>query len=386
MNYLVIDTETTIKNKGHPFTPSNKLCVVGIKSNKIVNLCLKIEYDDEPFGTELHELQEWINDADLIVFFNAKFDLHWLRRYGIYLHNKHIWDCQLAHFLITNQSHPFPGLNDVSSYYNLGQKLDVIKEEFWNKGIDTPEIPWLILTEYLYKDLDLTEQIYLKQKEEFENKYPEKKRLLSIENQDLFVLEEMEWNGIQYDVENSIKEGSLLEEEIKKDIHSLNSIVGYDFINWNSGDDLSAVLYGGKIGLTSKISDGVFKTGKRAGLEKFKNVYTEVILPRLVTPTKGSELKKEGFWETNKKTLQSLKAKGKAKKILDIVLNLSKKEKELGTYLYGIPNLIKEMEWEDNIIHGNLNKCVVITGRLSSTKPNMQNLSPKAKALIKSRF
>ena len=83
-----------------------------------------------------------LEDCDLIVGFNFKFDYHWLHNNGVDLRGKRIWDCQSAHYILTNQSHIFPSLNDVLSHYGLPLKLDIVKTEYWDRGITTSDIPW----------------------------------------------------------------------------------------------------------------------------------------------------------------------------------------------------------------------------------------------------
>jgi DNA polymerase-1 len=54
-------------------------------------------------------------------------------------------------------------------------------------------------------------------------------------------------------------------------------------------------------------------------------------------------------------------------------LELSKLEKRNGTYYKGLVKLREEMHWPENKLHGQFNQCVAATGRLSSSKPNLQN-------------
>ena len=48
--------------------------------------------------------------------------------------------------------------------------------------------------------------------------------------------------------------------------------------------------------------------------------------------------------------------------------------------------MIEEKAWEPNIIHGQLNQCVAATSRLSATQPNQQNIPPKMKEVLVSRY
>jgi len=176
----------------------------------------------------------------MLVGFNIKFDLHWIRKYGINFQDKRIWDCQLVHFILMGQSKPYPSLNQVCEHYGLETKLDIVKEEYWKNGIDTNEIPRDILDEYLLKDLELTEQVYLKQLEDLEAN-PHLRRLISLHNQDLLVLEEMEFNGVLYDQDRSEILGNELEEQIAKLDKRLYTFHNFTSFNPSSVDHVSAL-------------------------------------------------------------------------------------------------------------------------------------------------
>ena len=197
MSYLVLDVETTISNKGNPFDQSNRLMMVGLLNDKEMGV-YDIEYSVDPYKELLDNIQLAVDAADVLVGFNIKFDLHWLKRYGINFSKKRIWDCQLVEFILRNQSAAYPSLNATAEYYDLGTKLDEVKENYWKNGIDTNEVPKEILADYLKRDVELTEQVMSKQMEELA-KRPELKRLVSLHNQDLLVLQEMEYNGLKYD-------------------------------------------------------------------------------------------------------------------------------------------------------------------------------------------
>jgi hypothetical protein len=59
-NYLVIDVETTISNKGNPFDERNKLCYVGLNNNNVYNL-FDIEFSGNPYREQLNAIQNVIN-------------------------------------------------------------------------------------------------------------------------------------------------------------------------------------------------------------------------------------------------------------------------------------------------------------------------------------
>lgn len=386
MSHLVFDVETTTKNKGHPFTQSNKLCLVGLKNGPLEDT-LKIQYDDEPFGANLKDIQSEFNDqTTTFIGFNAKFDLHWLRRYGIkFPRFMRVHDCQLAYFIETAQQYRYPSLNEAAAHYGLPPKLDVVEKEYWSKGIDTPDVPFSILQDYLLQDLRLTEAIYLKQVEFFE-KHPKLRRLFRLQCQDLIVLQEMEWNGLLYDVEASKKRSTELEARMSDIRDSLSGLVGDVPVNWDSGDHVSSVLYGGTI--EEQVREPYLFTyadPKKEPVWKEKWITRTYSLTRLTEPLKGSQLQKDGKWQTGGAVLSELRAVGKAKVIISLLLEYADVSKARD-YFHGIPKLIEEMEWEDNILHGNLNQCNVVTGRLSSNKPNQQNMPEDVQDLIRSRY
>lgn len=385
MRELILDVETTISNKGNPFDETNKLCYIGLSNGTSSNL-YPIEFSDQPYGNNLSNTQTSIDGCDLLIGFNIKFDLHWIRRYGINFSSKRIWDCQLVHFILTGQTASYPSLNGVAAYYNLGTKLDVVSTEYWKNGIDTPDIPEEILTEYLQGDLDLTYQVYLKQREELNKASPQLRRLVSLHNQDLLVLEEMEYNGLVFDEARCTELG----EELTKDIKKLDEILfdyhQTDAFNCNSTEHLSALLYGGTITLKRREVIGVFKTGTRAGQVKEKWVDYPIVFDKLVNPLKGSELAKEGFYSTDEQTLKSLKGSKKAKELIELLLRRATLEKRVSTYYEGLVKLRKEMKWNEGKLHGQLNQCVARTGRLSSSRPNLQNFDGEIKELFRSRY
>lgn len=165
MRILNLDVETTTFMKGNPFSKRNKLCYVGLKwlgqdctiSNHINNQ-----------QQDLQSIQASINLAEIIVGFNIKFDIHWLMNIGVTFDNvKQIWDCQLAEFLLGSQQHPYNSLNDALEKYGLPRKLDVVKSDYWEKGIDTPDIPSHIVREYLEYDCIGTESVFIEQAKQF---------------------------------------------------------------------------------------------------------------------------------------------------------------------------------------------------------------------------
>ena len=389
MKYLCLDTETTCLKlhpkelNGNPFAALNTLVCVGALTASGEYFHFNIEtLDNQPYGEALASLQKLVDDCDCLIGFNIKFDLHWLARYGINTRDKLVFDCQLVHFILLNQSVPYPSLNSVCEYYNLEKKLDVVSENYWKKGIDTDQIPMETLSEYLQQDVKLTYAVFLHQKEAIPDS---KRRLISLQNSDLLVLMEMEKNGMLYDVETSKTQGDKIQEELNVLDQELIQLVNYPDFNVNSGDHISAVLYGGILSVPTRVSYlFTYKDGRTVTKEKWGT--KELKFDQLIKPPKGSELKKEGFYATNADTLNSLRTSGISRRIVEKLLRRADIEKLRGTYLHGIPALIEKNGWETGTIHGQLNQCVAITGRLSSSKPNLQNFDKQLGYLFRSRY
>ncbi len=376
------DLETTIYNKGNAFDSRNEVCFVGL-GDKVWD----IAYSDEPYGDKLKEIQDEIQATDVLVFVNAKFDLHHLRNLNISIGECRIWDCALVDFMLEGQTTPYPSMNKMAEKYGLPQKPD-IKETYWNNGIDTRDIPRDEIVSYLQEhDLKTTMAIYEIQKEAVSKKSIQFQRLVSLANQDISVLADMEYNGFYFDEALCKQKAVELEQKIKDLRMELNDYHNIEEFNTESGDHLSALLYGGTITISRKELVGTYKTGDRKGEDKYGWRDYDYTLPRLFNPLPKTELKKEGYWQTGEDVLRQLKCRDKAgKRLLEVILELAKLEKMVGTYYNGLPKLRQEMNWKPNYLHGNLNQVTARTGRLSSTKPNLQNIAGSLKSCFKSRF
>ena len=384
MEYLIFDVESTTKAKGNPYSKYTSLVLCGFKSSRYGYINLYRDFDKTV-------IQNLFAEHDFIVTFNGKFDLGWLLAIDIppeTWYSKKLWDVQLYYFLEHDQQSAYPSLNEVSVSYGGEKKFDFIKENYWDKGIDTDEIPKEELITYCDQDLDVTEFCFLKQyNERFGD--PKKFQLFRLQQQDQKVLLEMEYNGLKLDVDACQKaddETQIKIKEKEKQLFGLFPHFNNVPINLNSNDHKSCMLYGGTIIETVPVPIGVFKTGARAGQVKYKNTEFKHELPRLVNPLPEFALAKEGYYATNDKALKSLSCKGDVKKLINLLLERQKLEKLSGTYFAGWPKKLDEYGWENNIIHSSLNQCKVQTGRLSSDKPNQQNVPSEMKHCFVTRF
>jgi DNA polymerase-1 len=367
---LAVDTEATTYNKGNPYDVRNHL------------VCFSYATDLDRGArkvVELPTLPHLLDVSSIVVGFHFKYDLHWLVKHGIEV-NKPIWDVQVAEFIISHQTHRFPSLNETCEKYGIPTKKDVVKTEYWEKGINTDEIPWPILEEYAEHDAVITLECF---KAQLKVMTPAQIMLCKLQCMDLVILREMEGNGMLFDEELCNTRSLELDDQISAIRKHLATIYPHVPINFGSPDHLSAFLYGGTIKEDGKEHIGFFKTGDKAGQPKYKNITIEHVLPRLYQPLKGSELQKEGMFSTDEGTLKKLKGK---KDVVEKLLELAKLEKRNGTYYKGLVKLRKEMHWPENRLHGQFNQCVAATGRLSSSKPNLQNFDSSLQDIFISQY
>ena len=369
--------ETTISNKGNPFDETNELILIQLKDKQNA-----YHYCSDSFA----DTRTTLARASCIIGANLKFDLHWMRRKLNFIPKCPVWCLQLAEFILSNQTWKYPDLDTMGIKYNLGEKIHTIKEKYWDEGIDTDQIPINELIEYGIQDVDLSYAVFLEQIKRFSTVEQDLFPLFRLQCNDLLVLQEMEWNGLIYDEESSLEKSKEIESEIKTIEYKLDVLLDYPEINYNSNDDLSLILYGGTKKSKKRVPTGFYKTGLKAGQVKYSLLDTTKIFPRLVTPIKGSELLKEGFYSTDEPTLRTLVPNAHTKKIITLLLERAKLEKINGTYLKGLPKLREKMHWPPNKLYSTLNQCVAITSRLTSTKPNQQNFAPLAKQFCISRY
>lgn len=364
---LVIDTENETYNKGSIF------------DQRFSNVCISYAGDSESgvfFNPEYARVRELLAEASLIVGFNLKYDLHVLRRLGFdFGFDKRYWCCQVAEFLLSRQSIPYPSLDDCLAKYGLGQK-DKAVEAYWEAGKQTSEIPRDVLSKYAIRDAELTYKLYLKQQELVK---PHQQKLFNLSMLDLLVLEEIEWNGMRFDTDLAQKR----EKEIEAEISDLQTKLAFHGtcpnFNWASNDHLSALLFGGEIKDVVKVPDGHYKTGARAGEIKWRNKEVVYKLPRLYKPKTKTE---GGKYSTDENVLLTL---GKSE-LLDGILRIKKLEKLKNTYYKGLVALCQKKNYKSGYIYSNFNQCVAATGRLSSSAPNLQNIPEEADGLFITRY
>ncbi len=168
---------------------------------------------------------------------------------------------------------------------------------------------------------------------EYEREIMEKRKTLelfnTIEMPLVYVLASMEQEGIAVDIEKLTEFGNQLKAEQKKLTDEIYGYAGHEF-NINSPKQLATVLF-------------------------------EELELKAVKKTKSG-------YSTNAEVLEKLKW---AHPIVEKILEYRKIAKLNSTYVDG---LIPAINPEDGKIHSSFNQTVTVTGRISSTEPNLQNI------------
>ena len=260
---------------------------------------------------------------------NLKYDFLVLKWYGVELKGK-TFDTMLAHYVIEPEgrrsmdllSGQFLGYEPVSIETLIGKKG---KNQGTMRDVALEQI-----TEYAAEDADITLQL----KNCFSpllNKKGVIRVFEEVENPLVRVLVDMEYEGVKVDTAFLNEYSKVLEEDAKKAEESVFQQAGVRF-NLASPKQLGEVLF------------DVLKLDPKA------------------------KKTKTGQYATGEDVLSKMAAKHK---IVDDILNFRELTKLKSTYVDAIPELINPRTGR---IHTSYAQAVAVTGRLSSTNPNLQNI------------
>jgi DNA polymerase I-like protein with 3'-5' exonuclease and polymerase domains len=296
------------------------------------------------------------------------------------LQSHKIWDTQLAEYILSGQRTKFSSLDELSVKYGLPIKDDGIKKYF-QAGLGSDKIPPEELTPYLEQDVINTKAIAHLQYD----RAVEAGQLTLIETQmeALHATTEMQYNGLHIDktkLDNYTVEVVDKFVEVKLDLEAL--AVGH-VEDINSPKQWSQFFFGGKKKVKVKEEVGVYKNGNT----KYKLVEKTVVIKPFINyvPDPEKVSAKTGQISVDDTVLNDMLKHTfdtKAIAIINGLLKYRELAKQLSTYVQGLSKHII-----GDFIHGKLNHTATVTGRLSSTNPNLQNISNNPiKQIFNSRF
>ena len=177
MIYMTLDVETTHKEKkngGHTPLPyfGNKLVSVGYKYMDSLTsyLCFN-HYVRKPDykGSEL--LQDALNNVDVLIGHNIKFDISWLRECG-FKYDGHLYDTMVAEYVLASARRWGLSLEVVAEKYGVEKKKDLVSQ-YLKDGKTFYDIPYDIIEEYGRADVEATEHVALEQLKIFNTTFEE---------------------------------------------------------------------------------------------------------------------------------------------------------------------------------------------------------------------
>ncbi len=260
---------------------------------------------------------------------NIKYDIEVLRSYDVHVQGK-LFDTMIAHYLL--QPELKHNMDFMAETY-LGYKTIHIDELIGAKGKNQKSMQSLApnqVYEYACEDADITLQLknVLSPRLEQEN-------LLTlfeeVEMPLIYVLAEMEWNGIKLDTKMLAEVSKTFNDQLSVYEQKIYSLAGETF-NISSPKQVGSILFD-----KLKIAEKPKKT-------------------------------KTGQYVTSEEELQKWANKSE---IVAEILNYRGLKKLLSTYVDALPKLVNP---KTGNIHTSFNQAITATGRLSSSDPNLQNI------------
>jgi len=445
---LEVENHRLNKRLAGPFDERNYVVQIGWKWNR--NPAQEQYYTEYHRDNVLPvELINQLQKGDIINGFNIKFDLLWVWKepalVAAFKRGVRIYDGQYAEYMLggMTQDVQMVSMNMVAEQYGGGCKIDAVKE-MWENGALTSEIPRGLLTDYLIGDgedivgdVDNTFLIMMGQVERMNETMPKEfKTMLRMRFDGLCATTEMEYNGMfvdktiaEEDRENLAAAVAQASEELESFIPKLPEEVEF---NWGSPQMKSCLIFGGTIkygkwtpnlneagdmvyvqqtvlepALDDEGQQIIYKSGLKKGEGKFKNVkiddktkpkgsikdhyftFAGYTSPNPRWAGAATDAKGGILYSTNADTIEALSTRGIP--FTNTLAKYTSCHKDLSTYYWteddkGNRKGMLTLLGEDSIIHHSLNHTSTVTGRMSSSNPNLQTLPRKGTSQVKRMF
>jgi DNA polymerase-1 len=385
--YLAIDCETSY-TKGisqYPWVPGAFLSTVAIYTSEGDFEIWTFRHNeaslDKTEKQKALEIQSWVDKANKIIGHNLQFDYNWLKSIGVSLEDKPLWDTMIVEYLLSAQRNTMPSLDSLAERELGEKKIDVVKKEYWEQGINTDQVPLSILSEYNTKDCELTLRLAEKQVPQVIEKKLTK--LVKLKGEEIKCVAEIEFHGLG--ISETIRQQLEYEfgGKLRSIVERVQEIAGKK-LNIDSPAQVSALLYGGSYSVGARMWYTVeLKNGTRR-LRSRRDVYTKTIRGLGFKPLANTEGKEPGQYSTDKNTLVALlkfAPSPEAKEVVELLLERSSIATLLKTFIVGIKDKVI-----DGVVHTDVNQTITATGRFSSTNPNLMNIPREGTAPVKRQF
>lgn len=259
---------------------------------------------------------------------NMKYDLTMLRHYGIAL-NGRLFDTMIAHYLIQpDLRHGMDYLAEIYLNYQTIHYDDLVGKG--KKQLPLRQVALNDLSDYACEDADITWQLKQILSDEIE-KNGLQHLFYDLEMPLMKVLADMEWVGVRIDEKALARSSAYLTQRMHEVEHEIYDLAGEEF-NVSSPKQVGEVLF-----------------------EKLK-------LDEKVKKTKT------GQYSTSEEVLVNLRSKHP---VVQKILDFREIKKLLSTYVDALPLMVNK---KTQHLHTSYNQTVAVTGRLSSSNPNLQNI------------
>ncbi len=344
--YVLVETDADLEQLADKLTHSPRFCFdtettsLDTITAQLVGMSFATESHAAyyiPFGADRNETQRRLaiiapalaDPKVLKIGQNMKYDIEVLASYGVEVAAP-MFDTMVAHFLLhPGRHHNMDEMSEELLGYTPIHIEELIGKGAAQKSMASVEVEKI--KEYAAEDADVTLQLYEVLAPQIEADEDMAKLFREVEMPLVPVLARMERNGVRIDNGAIDRYAEELRQRIDLSVKKIYELAGCEF-NIGSPKQVGEVLFE-----RLKIDPSAKKT-------------------------------KTGQYATNEETLQKL---AHSHPVVNEILAYRGLVKLLGTYAEALPKLVNPATGR---IHTSYNQTVVVTGRLSSTNPNLQNI------------
>lgn len=265
---------------GSPFHQHNRLVtahwkLIDIIDGKVIlppnRTKHSIYYHTEYEGSDAPvTLQEALDQADIFVAHNAKYDYTYLLESGFRLPDK-VWCTMVGEYVLARGVRVDLSLEDTAKRRNSEEWPITLKDgdethALFDDGIGYDRMPLPLVLKYGDTDVDSCADIFVQQWTEFQDKTKTRKlsNIIELMNDMLLFLVEIERNGVCVDLESL----SLVEQDYVKERNEIinrlteiaQGVLGDTPFNLNSGEDISKIVFSRYV-TDKKLHKEVFNLG-----------------------------------------------------------------------------------------------------------------------------